>query len=270
MSVPTPRGTPAAAEKMHFFGVPVDAIDRASLVATIHRCCLRRERLHVATISVHFVSLARVEPQFLAALRGADLAVADGRLLWWAARLAGSKAPEQITGHDLFHDCARLAHRCGFRVFLLGGAPGVAAQVAARLRGQFRGLAVQSAQGGQFERNGRNRGQAATLQAISAFNPHLLFVALGAPKQENWIAEHLPRLPACVAIGIGGVFDTVAGRLPRAPRWMQVSGLESVFQLAVAPRRYGVRYLFEDPPTLLKLIAQAIAKRRCPTSDHHT
>lgn len=229
-------------------------------MARVQQACLAREALQIVTVNVNFLTLARRKPFFRAVLNGAGLAVVDGRVLLWVLRLAGVPAPTQVTGHDLMREGVDLAAREGLGLFLLGGAPGVAEELAALLVTRHPGLRVAAAQGGRFTETGESEDDPALLARIRDFAPHLLFVALGAPKQDAWIARNLPAVGA-VAVGVGGVFDTLTGRLPRAPRWMQIAGLESLFQLVIEPRRYARRYLWDDWPTLLRLLYLACAMR---------
>ncbi len=252
---------PPAASRIRLLGVPVDVVTRDHLWQRIDRACHGRTSLHIATTSVHFVSLARRRPDFAAVLAGdCELSLADGRLLQWVTRLCGPDAPEQITGHDVFAYVIERAAVEGWRVFLLGGSPGRAHELAQRLRALHPALTVDATDGGRFDDTGRHQ-DPGLIDVIRRFDPQVLFVALGAPKQELWIARHRAQLAPCVMVGVGGVFDTAVGRLPRAPRWMQRAGLESMFQLLVAPRRYARRYLIEDPPTLARLVAAAIRDR---------
>jgi N-acetylglucosaminyldiphosphoundecaprenol N-acetyl-beta-D-mannosaminyltransferase len=241
--------------------VQVDRIDRIAMMQRVAHACSNRLPLHIATVSVHFVTLARRNSRFRDAINRSDISVADGRLLLWATRLAGRSAPEQITGHEIFRDGVTLAHQCRYRVYLLGGGPGVAKDLAGRLRGVLPGLAVQGSDGGMFSSEGHNSENHPLLEQIKVFDPHLIFIALGAPKQDLWIVNNQRHLSRSVVVGVGSVFDTETNRLPRAPKWMQIVGLESVFQLLIAPRRYARRYLLEDPPTFMRMLAQAIRQR---------
>ena len=247
-------------ERVRALDLWIDRLPRHEIMRRIDSACRSREPLQIATVSVHFVTLARHDAHFRRTINRSNLSVADGRLLLWMTQLSGRGASEQITGHDLLNDCLALAAKRGYRVFLLGASPGVAHQLAHALRSRYPGIEVEGHDGGTFERDGSNPNQSAIVQQIRAFEPHLLFVALGAPAQEQWIASHVSQIGG-VAIGVGGVFDTQVGRLTRAPRWMQVAGLESLFQLIVAPRRYARRYLVEDPPTLIRLIVDALIQR---------
>ena len=249
------------ARPLEIDGLRLDAIGLHEVLARVERACDTRSPLHVVTVNVGHLSLARGDDALRRAINAAGLAIVDGRLLLWLARLRGTPSPEQVTGHDLVREGLALAARRGWRVFLLGGAPGVAASLARTLERERPGLRAEGAEGGRFTDDGRCDGDAEILARIRAFAPHLLFVALGAPKQELWLARNLQASGALVGAGVGGVFDTLAGTLGRAPRWMQVAGLESPYQLAVAPRRFARRYLLRDPPTLLRVAAAVTASR---------
>lgn len=243
-------------------GIQLDPWDLPAVMAELEEACAKRLPLQIMTVNVNYLTLARKKPFFRQVLQSAGLAVVDGRLLLWILRLAGEGAPRQVTGHDLVHASIPLAAARGWRIYLLGGAPGVAEGLAARLASENPGLAVKGSDGGRFTETGGNDGNAELVAQVAAFRPHLLFVALGNPKQDCWIHDNITAVGGPVAIGVGGVFDTLTGSLPRAPRWMQVAGLESLFQLCIEPGRYARRYLIEDPPTLLRLAWLAIRQRR--------
>jgi N-acetylglucosaminyldiphosphoundecaprenol N-acetyl-beta-D-mannosaminyltransferase len=227
----------------------------------IEQACSTRQPLRIATVNVGFLTLARRNPRFASILATTGLSVVDGRLLQWLTWLAGRPAPEQITGHDLFRCAIKLAHSRNYSLFLLGGQPGVASELAQQLRSRHAGLRVEGTHHGLFSLDGHAEDETALLAQIRIARPDMLFVALGAPKQDLWLANHLESLNVPVGIGVGCVFDVETGRIPRAPRWAQAAGLESVFQLIVAPRRYLKRYLIDDIPTLVRGFVSALRVR---------
>jgi N-acetylglucosaminyldiphosphoundecaprenol N-acetyl-beta-D-mannosaminyltransferase len=186
----------------------------------------------VATVNPEFVMRARADHQFARVLESADLCLADGNGVVWAARRQGCTIRAPVTGVDLIPPLAALCARRHFRLFLLGAAPGVAAELASRLLAAQPELEVAAHSGSPDPSS-----DAETLALIQSYKPHLLLVAYGAPRQELWINRMSDRLGVVVAIGVGGAFDYLTGRVPRAPAWMRRAGMEWLFRLARQPWR---------------------------------
>src|SRR5439155_5019979 len=182
------------------------------------------------------------------------LAVPDGMPLLWLSRALGTPLPERITGTDLLLDCAALAAERGYRLFLLGAVPGVGDALAAKLVARHPALQIAGTYAPPYY-NGEDSGEEARMvERVRAARPHLLFVALGTPKQERWIYKYLDVLGVPVCIGVGGVFNFITGRIPRAPHLMQRLGLEWLFRLALEPQRLWKRYLVDDTQALIRAI----------------
>ena len=188
----------------------------------------------VATVNPEFVMRARQDPEFRALLNGADLATPDGVGITLAARLLGRPLRGRTTGVALTEALAALAAREGYRIFLLGAAPGVAAEAGRVWAARYPGLQIAGAYPGSPAEDEREEIAA----RISAGAADLLFVAFGAPAQDLWIARNLRALPGVVAIGVGGALDMLAGRTPRAPGWMRAAGLEWLYRLWREPARW--------------------------------
>jgi N-acetylglucosaminyldiphosphoundecaprenol N-acetyl-beta-D-mannosaminyltransferase len=186
----------------------------------------------VATVNPEFVMRAGVDREFARVLESADLCLADGSGVVWAARRQGCAIREPVTGVDLIPPLAALCARRRFRLFLLGAAPGVATDLAARLRSEQPSLEVDAHPGSPDPSS-----DAETLAVIEGHRPHVLLVAYGAPRQELWIDRMRDRMGGVVAIGVGGSFDYLTGRVPRAPAWMRRAGLEWLFRLVRQPWR---------------------------------
>lgn len=221
---------------------------------------------HVCTCNVdHLVWLSR-DAEFAAAYDDADLVVADGAPIVWLSRIAArSRAaalPGRVTGVDLFWELVRASHEDGLRLFLLGGLPNAAERTAAQARTAWPDAnicGVYCPPPALFDTSDE---QHRIREALRAAAPHVLFVALGAPKQEKWIHanKHLLKVP--VSIGIGGTFELASGGLRRAPQWMQRAGLEWAFRVGQEPRRLFRRYFVDDAPYLAGAVIRAIAQRR--------
>lgn len=211
----------------------MDCVDMATAVARIEALVDEGGHHLVATVNPEFVMRAREDREFARVLESAALCLADGTGVVWAARRQGCPLEGPVTGVDLIPQLAALCARRHFGLFLLGAAPGVADDLAARLRADHRGLDVATYAGSPAPAS-----DAETLRVIEGARPKVLLVAYGAPKQELWIDRLKDRLEVAVAIGVGGAFDYLTGRVPRAPVWIRRAGMEWLFRLGLQPWRF--------------------------------
>lgn len=245
---PLPRtsGHPALrASAVTRVGIGHALVDNCSFeqacASIIHHAEEEGRPAYVTTANAQHIVLLNQNPALREIYNRADLVVADGVSLLLAARLSGRAIQERIPGVDMFRRLCSGAAQRGLRVFLLGGRPGSAERAATVLRREYAGLVCTTlcpALG--FEQS--EAGLQAVADAILSWRPHLLFVALGAPKQEYWIYHHGLRLDVPVSIGIGGSFEMVGGVVRRAPEWVQGIGCEWLYRLAREPRRMWHRY----------------------------
>ncbi|HHT01916.1 MAG TPA: WecB/TagA/CpsF family glycosyltransferase [Firmicutes bacterium] len=224
-----------ARRRVDLLGVPVDAVTMAEALHWALEQLPTGETNLIFTPNPEIVYRAWHDPVFYQALTSADLLVPDGIGVVWAAARLGQPVPERVPGYDLMiHLLAALARRHG-RVFFLGARPEVvqaAAQVASR---RWPGLVVTGYHHGYFQ---PGQEEQAVLQKIRAAAPDLLLVALGAGKQEEWLAFHRAELQVPLAIAVGGSFDVLAGITQRAPTWMQRLHLEWLYRLLRQPSRW--------------------------------
>lgn len=220
-------------ESIRVLGVRVDVVDIPGAVEVIAGLIAGGGHHLVATVNPEFIMRARADDRFAALLESASLCIADGWGVLWASRRLGLPLPERVAGSDLIAPLAERAAAAGWKVFLLGAGPGVAAAAADRLRARFPGLLIVGTHAGEAG----PQGDAETIALLDRAGPQLVLVAYGAPKQEYWIARNLARLPAGVGIGVGGAFDFITGRVARAPVWMRRAGLEWLFRLLRQPWR---------------------------------
>lgn len=221
-------------ESVSILGVRVDALTWEAFEARAAAFVRSGLPHQLVTVNPEFVMAAQRDPAFSRVLAAADLALADGWGLLWAARRLGRPLPARITGSDGVPRLAALAAQNGWRVFLLGAAPGVAEQAASALRARHPGLQIV----GIFAGSPAAEEEEAIVARIAAARPHVLFVAYGAPSQDLWIARTQPRLQIPLAMGVGGALDFIAGVRRRAPVWMQRARLEWLFRLAQEPWRW--------------------------------
>jgi N-acetylglucosaminyldiphosphoundecaprenol N-acetyl-beta-D-mannosaminyltransferase len=199
----------------------------------------------VFTPNVDHIVKAESHTGFRAAYARASLSLADGMPLVWVAPWLGCRLPERVAGSDLLLPLLELAAQRGWRVYLLGGAPGVAEKVAAILRDRM-GVTVAGWDDARIERDGSDPTGRSVVRASEA-KADLILVALGPPKQELWIDRSFDTIRPAVAVGVGASLDFLAGTYRRAPSWMARSGLEWLFRLWQEPRRLWRRYLVEGP-----------------------
>ena len=200
----------------------------------------------VFTPNVDHVVKAESDVAFRLAYSRASLCLADGAPILWAARLLGSPLPAKVSGSDLVLPLARLAGERRWRVYLLGGGPGVAAEASVKLSREL-GVDVVGTDSPVVHEDGTTDQAEATIGRLADTKPHLVLVALGAPKQERFIDRYGDRMRPAVAMGVGGSLDFVVGRVRRAPAWMSRAGLEWLYRLGQEPRRMWRRYSIEDP-----------------------
>lgn len=187
----------------------------------------------VATVNPEFVMRARKDPEFARVLESADLCLPDGTGVVWAARRQGCDIQGPVAGTDLLPLLAAMCARRGLRLFLLGAGPGVANQLATQLRGANPTLEVAAHAG-----DSSPAGDAEAVKLLHEHRADVVLVAYGAPKQELWFDRVKDRLEAKVAVGVGGAFDYLTGRVPRAPMWMRKAGLEWLHRLVRQPWRF--------------------------------
>jgi len=244
-------------------GVSLDAVAFDDVVeAIVAHAAQGGAPAYVVTPNAHHVVLLQRDALLRETYEHAFLVVADGVPLLWAATLLGMHLPGRVNGTDLFEAlCARAAGE-GLRVFLLGGREGAAAAAAAHLTARHPSLNICGTHCPpmNFEHDETQSGQ--VLAAIKNARPDLVFVGLGAPKQEYWMYRNCEHLGVPVSLGIGVSFEFVGGIVPRAPRWMQRAGLEWLYRLVSEPSRLWKRYLVGNALFCALVARQWIARVR--------
>ena len=228
----------------------IDHVSFAEALSRIADLVRRGDGGAVFTPNVDHLVTAERDEDFRRAYGRADLVVADGTPVMWAARAVGTPLPQKVSGSDLVIPVAQAASRHGWRVYLVGGGPGVAAEAAARLR-RAHGTNVVGADDPLVSPAGVAVAEAAVLERIRRAGAQVVLVGFGAPKQELWIERVRDEIAPAVLLAVGAGIDFVAGTQRRAPRWMSRVGLEWLFRLAREPRRLWRRYLVNDPAILL-------------------
>ena len=219
---------------------------------------------YVCVASVHMVMESFDAAEFRRVVNGSDLVTPDGRPLVWALKALGAKGASQVRGTDLMTHMVREAVRENIPIGLYGGTPELLEELVRILRARFPGLRVGCRIAPPFRALTPEEDEAFT-RDIVASGARILFVGIGCPKQERWMAAHKDRVPA-VMLGVGAAFDFHAGRVRQAPGWMQSAGLEWLFRLMMEPRRLWKRYAKHNPRFvalfLMQLLGRNIAENR--------
>lgn len=222
-------------------GVPIDSVTWSQALARISAWAAAKQSRYICICNVHSVVNARQDDLFAKVIRDADMATPDGAPVAWLIRRIGGPRQERINGPDLmWHYCAKAAQR-NESIYLYGGQQRTLDILQRRLLAHFPGLKIAGAYSPPY-RALTSEEDAAVVETINASGAGTVWVSLGCPKQEKWMAEHCGRISA-VMIGVGAAFDYHAGTIQRAPLWMQRNGLEWLHRLCSEPRRLWKRYL---------------------------
>ncbi len=241
-------------------GVQVAALDLRAAADLVESWIAAGRRSYVCHANVHGVMEAQRDPS-VRAVYNAGLTVADGMPLVWLGREAGHAGTGRVYGPDLMLELCARAARTGAACYYFGGAPGVAAALAAALEARFPGLRTAGVDSPPFGLDAR-RPDAEAVARINAARADIVWVGLGCPRQELWMAANRPALEPAALIGVGAAFDFHTGRVRQAPRVMQRMGLEWLFRLLAEPRRLWYRYLVYNPWFVLLVAAERLGLRR--------
>jgi len=228
--------------RLEVAGVPIDPVDMDGALSELRGALSARRQVQVATVNLDFLVRAQRHAELRAVLGRSELNLADGMPVVWLSRLLGRAVPSRVAGADMAPLLVAEAAAQGLGVFLLGGEEGVAQAAATRLVREHPGLRAvgwHQPPRARLEEMDNER----LVEVVAASGAELLLVALGNPKQELWIDRYRHRLPSvAVAVGVGCVLDLWAGRVERAPAWMQRGGLEWLHRLLAEPRRLAGRH----------------------------
>ncbi len=257
------RPGPASQNSGHtvaLFGMPITNVTMAEAVARVEEYILSGRAHQIATANLDFARNSLRDPYLQRIICECSMVLPDGAPMLWAARLFSAPLRERVTGVDLIPELAKLSQQKGYGIFLLGSSE-ASSQCAARvLQERFPGVKLVGRYSPPVaplhEMNHEEM-----LRQIHEAQPRIILVGFGNPKQEIWIHRHKDRLPPSVVIGIGGSLDMIAGKLRRAPRWVQDLQLEWLFRMTQEPIRLLPRYA-KDAVALLKHLPLGLAANR--------
>jgi len=247
--------------RANVLGVGLSAINLDTAEAAITQALDSGSKGYICVTGVHGVSEAQTDPDFRRILNEAFLNTPDGMPMVWIGRMQGFSEMSRVYGPDLMLRLCALSEAKGYSHFFYGGAPGVAEELAARLKQRFPQLKVAGVYSPPFRPLNPDEERVLT-NRIETVKPDIFWVGLSTPKQERFMAQFAPKLAATIFIGVGAAFDFHAGRVRQAPRWMQRSGLEWLFRLGCEPRRLWRRYLKNNPLFIARTFLQFSGLRR--------
>ncbi len=234
-------------ERVNICGVWIDNCSMSEAVERVESFVSGREHAYVVTPNVDHIVRLQWDQDFRRIYEKASLVVADGTPVLWAARYLGTPLKEKVSGSDLVPEICAMAAQKQCTLFFLGGREGAATRTKAILEKKHPRIRIVGAYSPPMGFEKKEAECQKILEMLKQASPNILFVGLGAPKQEKWLYQNIDRLPPLVGIGIGVTFEFMSKMVWRAPVWMQRVGLEWFWRLINEPRRLWKRYLLDDP-----------------------
>ena len=247
-------------EAVPILGVPISVVDMKLAVDRIAGWVAARRSCYVCAPDVHGVMRAQDLPRQMRAYRGAAMVTPDGKPLEWVGRIRGRKDIARVSGPDLMLEVCKRSVAEGWRHYFFGGAEGVAEEMAKRLSARIPGLQIAGIECPPF-RPLTPEEEAASIRRINESGANIVWVGLGAPKQEMWMLDNVAKIDAAVLVGVGAAFDFHSGKVKRAPLWMRNNGFEWLHRLLSEPRRLWWRYLVLAPRFVWRAAAEEVRLR---------
>lgn len=222
-------------EPVKILDVPVHPLTMGEAVSVLEESITSGEQAFVVTANAEIIMMCQEDAGYKKIVsQDAQLVLPDGAGAVWAGRHLGYKVPERVAGFDLYCQLLDKAAQKGYKAFFFGGSPGIAEAAKAKSEELYPGVQVVGCRNGYFKEEECQ----AIIDEINASGADMLFAALGAPKQEKWLVRYREQLKPKILMGIGGSFDVFAGKMERAPKWMQDASLEWLFRLYKQPSRF--------------------------------
>lgn len=221
-------------QRLEILGIGIDRIDSNEALRQIGQFIASGTPHQIVTANAEIIYQASKNEKMKNVINAAQMVTADGSGVVWASRQLGQPLAQRVTGIDLVNSICEQSAKDKWKIYILGSAPGVADTAANNIRDKFPGCNIVGTHHGYFN----EQEEARIIAELEQLQPDVLFVALGAPKQEYWIADHIQQLNTPVAMGIGGSMDVLSGNVRRAPKWMQKMSLEWLYRLLIQPTRF--------------------------------
>jgi N-acetylglucosaminyldiphosphoundecaprenol N-acetyl-beta-D-mannosaminyltransferase len=258
---PAPEPVAPAPRTVPLLGIPLALTDYEETMDWMDAMVARGARGYVCVAAVHTVMVCQEDPGLREAVLNSSLTVPDGQPLVWAVNMLGHDLPSRVYGPELMARYCERAARNGTRMFLYGGRnQGALVQLALNLRQRYPGLRIVGGYSPPYRELADDE-KAAIADEINRSRADVVWVGIGVPKQEKWMAQMRGRLDAPVLLGVGAAFDFHAGLVPQAPNRVQSLGLEWAYRLAHEPRRLWRRYARYNPRFVLGFLRQYLRHR---------
>jgi N-acetylglucosaminyldiphosphoundecaprenol N-acetyl-beta-D-mannosaminyltransferase len=223
----------------------------------IHVAVDSEEKLLITGINAHAVNMIQDDSEFRALVNRSSLINIDGVSVLWALRFLGFKPPERVSCPDLFDKMAKFSNQNRLKVYLLGSTEGTVKKAAHSLRKKYPEMMITGARSGYFQ----EADIPGIIEEINRDNPQFLFLGMPSPKKESFAVHNLSGLNVNVILGVGGLFDILAGNIRRAPVWVQKIGMEWFFRMVQEPGKYWKRYLFGNVKFIFLVLRTRIIKQ---------
>jgi len=221
-------------KEFKILGVPVHSYTMAEVVDELDKRIQEQQQSFVVTANAEIIMSCQEDKAYNDIVCNADIVLPDGAGAVWAGRHLGNTVPERVAGFDLYLELMQLSSKKGYKAFFFGSSPGIAEAAKEVCEKRYPGVQIVGTRNGYFKASD----EAEIIKQINDSGAQMLFAALGAPKQEKWLEANRNKLNAIVLMGIGGSFDVLAGKMERAPKWMQDASLEWLFRLYKQPSRF--------------------------------
>ena len=247
----------AGMNSVSVLGVRVNDINKDGLISQVQEWADQTRLRTVVYVNAHCLNTAYIDTEYRNILNQADLTFPDGIGVVWAGRWLGGTQLEKLNGRVWFPEICKIAVKRNWSIYILAGIRGVAACAKNILQNRYPGLQIVGATDGFFA----ERSDTEVLQEITELRPNILFVGMGAPLQEKWIATHRDAIPVPVVWAVGALFDTVVGIEKLAPDWLNALALEWFWRLLMDPRKKWRRYLIGNPLFLFRVFRQKYIRK---------
>jgi N-acetylglucosaminyldiphosphoundecaprenol N-acetyl-beta-D-mannosaminyltransferase len=253
-----------ASPTANVLGVRVDALNMEEALSKLLRMLRRREKGYLSAVTVHGVMMAQRDTEFADALSDASIALADGMPTVWVGRLQGHRGMQQVTGPDLMREIFLRKEFARYTHYLYGGKEGVAEELAAHFKQLAPWVKIVGTYTPPFRPLNKTE-ERSLIAEIGALRPDMIWVGIGAPKQDKFMRSYLPQLDTYLMFGVGAAFDFHTGRIRDCSGWIRSAGLQWLHRLMQDPKRLWWRYLRYNPEVLVRIALQ-FAGMRAPAS----